>query len=346
MELMLEKYQNKPILVTGGAGFVGSNLVDRLSRLGAQITVLDDLFTGDINNISSFAKINFIHGSVTDRDLVEKLVEDMEIVFHLAARNIIVSTKNPYEDLQVNVIGTFNVLEAARKHDVERMVYTSSASVYGNSRYLPINEDDPLNILNPYAASKLSGENYCNAFYETFRVPTTILRYSNVYGIKQSVKNPYCGVVSKFFYSAINGRPLQIHGDGEQTRDFTYIDDAVEATIFSAISPKSAGETLNVGTGREISINYLANTIIALIGKALKPVYIDRRDIDNLRRRVLNIEKIRKNLRWIPVTTLEKGLVKTYEWLSQCDRNQAIEQPPTVFSGAKSEEMNLPVNAE
>ncbi len=215
----------------------------------------------------------------------------------------------------MNAGGMLNILIAAKKHRNERIVYASSASVYGNPRYLPINEDDRVNILNPYAASKLSAENYCMAFCESYDVPVTILRYSNVYGINQSPLNPYCGVVSKFFTSVLNNSPPQIHGDGEQTRDFTFVDDVVEATLLAALSPRVVGEILNVGTGKETSVRHLANLIIELSGKSLQPIYIDRRDIDNLRRRVLNIEKIRKNLKWIPSTPLEEGLSKTYKWL-------------------------------
>jgi UDP-glucose 4-epimerase len=325
-------FKNKSVLITGGAGFVGSNLVNELARLGAAVTVLDDLFTGELENIMSLDDINFVEGSVADRALIERLVPRADIVFHLAARNIIVSTKNPHEDLNVNVVGTFNILEAARKHGIERIVYTSSASVYGNSRYLPINEDDQLNILNPYAASKLAGENYCMAFYETYGVPVTILRYSNVYGYNQSPRNPYCGVVSKFLNSAIQKKPLQIHGDGEQTRDFTFVSDSVEATILAAVSPKVVGEILNVGTGKETSVKHLADLITKISDCKLDTVHIDRRDIDNLRRRVLNIEKARKYLRWIPNTPLEKGLALTYSWLVSGKSTEIEEEPELAQS--------------
>jgi len=309
------RYKNRKILVAGGAGFVGSNLVKKLSDEGALVTVLDDLFTGDYSFIAGLPNTTFVKGSVTDYDLVEDLVKEAEIVFNLAARNIIVATKRPREDFNVNAGGMLNILIAAKKHDIDKIVYSSSASVYGNPRYLPINEDDRLNILNPYAASKLSAENYCMAFCESYGVPVTILRYSNVYGINQSPSNPYCGVVSRFFTAVLNGNPPEIHGDGEQTRDFTFVDDAVEATVLAGLSPKVVGETLNVGTGKETSVRHLAKVIIELSGLDLQPISIDRRDIDNLRRRVLNIEKIRKNLRWIPATPLEEGLSKTYEWL-------------------------------
>jgi len=308
-------FKDKKVLVAGGAGFVGSNLVRKLFEEGALVTVLDDLFTGDFSFIAGLPNTTFIKGSVVDYDLVEDLVKEVDIVFNLAARNIIVATKRPREDFNVNAGGMLNILMAAKKQGIDRIVYTSSASVYGNPRYLPINEDERLDILNPYAASKLSAENYCMAFYESYGVPVTILRYSNVYGVNQSPSNPYCGVVSKFFNSVLNGSAPQIHGDGEQTRDFTFVDDAVEATMLAALSPKVVGETLNVGTGKETTVKHLANLIIELSGKDLEPIKIDRRDIDNLRRRVMNIEKIRKCLRWIPATPLEEGLSKTYEWL-------------------------------
>ncbi len=309
------RFKDKKVLVVGGAGFIGSNLVGKLAEEGAVVTVLDDLFTGDLSNIDLNKNISFVKGSVTDFDLVEELVRNAQMVFNLACRNIIVSTKRPREDFNVNVGGMLNVLIAAKKHGIEKVVYSSSASVYGNARYLPINEDDRLTILNPYAASKLAAENYCMAFYESYGIPIVLLRYSNVYGVKQSPNNPYCGVVSKFFESVLNDEPPQIHGDGEQTRDYTYVDDVVEATMLAALSPKGVGEVLNVGTGKETSVKELAKMVLEISGKNSKPILIDRRDIDNIRRRVLNIEKVRKNLKWIPTTTLEEGLKKTYQWL-------------------------------
>ncbi len=313
------------VLVTGGAGFVGSNLVDKLVELNAEVTVLDDLFTGQLSNIQHLERIHFIEGSVADYELVEELVAEADYVFNLAVRNIIVSTKNPHLDFEVNARGTFNVLQAAKKRGVQRVIYTSSASVYGNPRYLPINEDDNYNILNPYAASKMTGENYCMAFYESYKVPVTILRYSNVYGIRQNPSNPYCGVVSKFFDAVLNGKPPQIHGDGEQSRDFTFVEDVVEATILAAINEKAIGEIFNVGTGIETSINTLAQKILEIAGLEKEPVYIDKRDIDNIRRRVMNIEKIRRYLRWVPSTTLSKGLEKTYHWLKSKREKESTE---------------------
>ena len=300
------------ILVTGGAGFVGAAVTRRLVDAGARVTVLDDLFTGKADAIPTGA--SFIQGSVTDVPLINELVGDHSLILHLAARNIIASTANPLDDYATNIGGTLNVLMAARASKVDRVVYSSSASVYGNPRSIPINEDDPLWTLSPYAVSKLGGENYCTAFAESYGLRVTTVRYSNVYGPGQRPDNPYCGVVSKFLVEAHAGRPITIHGDGEQTRDYTYIDDAVEATLLAAVHPRAEGEVFNVGTGIETSVNRLA----ASIGEALEVEvdlrHVDRRDIDNIRRRVVNIEKIRRMLRWTPQWTLDRGLIETANW--------------------------------
>jgi len=315
------KLANQRIVVTGGAGFVGSNVVRRLLAETANVVVLDDFYTGDDDNLpAGESNLEVIRGSVTDYDLVREVTKGASLVFHLAARNIIVSTRNPREDYEVNIGGTLNVLMAARELNIPRVVYSSSTSVYGNPRYLPINEDDLTNMLSPYSVSKYAGEHYCKAFYESYGLSSAVVRYSNVYGTAQRPDNPYCGVVSKFFESAMKGEPLKIHGDGEQTRDFTYIDDTVEATILAGISPKADGQVYNVGTGREVTVNQLARLIIEITGAPVEPAYVDRRDIDNIRRRVVNIEKIRRELRWVPTFTIEHGLRRTYQWLLETSK--------------------------
>ena len=313
-----EKLSGQRIVVTGGAGFVGSNIVRRLLKEGARVVVLDDFYTGAMENLpADDPNIEIVRGTVTDYDLVRDVVKDAAVVFHEAARNIIVSTRNPREDYEVNIGGTLNVLLAARETHVPRTVYASSASVYGNPRYLPINEDDATNMLSPYAVSKFAGENYCKAFYESYGLSVAAVRYSNVYGLAQRPDNPYCGVIAKFFESAMSNEAPRIHGDGEQTRDFTYIDDVVEATLLAGISSKAEGQVYNVGTGRETTINQLARMIIRITGAQVEPTYIDRRDIDNIRRRVVNIEKIRRELRWVPSVIIEEGLRRTYQWLKE-----------------------------
>lgn len=318
-------FGGRRILVTGGAGFVGSAVTRRLVDAGARVTVLDDLFTGQADAVPTGASL--VQGSVTNVELIKDLVADHSLVFHLAARNIIASTANPRDDYDTNIGGTLNVLLAAKASRPDRVVYSSSASVYGNPRTIPINEDDPLWTLSPYAVSKLGGENYCTAFSESYGLRVATVRYSNVYGPGQRPDNPYCGVVSKFLVDAYAGRPITVHGDGEQTRDYTYIDDAVEATLTAAIHPRAEGEIFNIGTGIETSVNRLATAI----GEALEvPVdiqHVDRRDIDNIRRRVVNIEKIRRMLQWTPQWTLERGLGETAAWFKASSFAQASLAP-------------------
>jgi UDP-glucose 4-epimerase len=312
---MIINLENRKVLVTGGAGFVGSNVVRILLEMGAKVTVLDSLYTGFKDFVPHHPNATFIQGDVCDEKLVDKLVSENSLIIHAAAKNIIVSTKNPFDDFQTNIGGTLNVLLAAKKHGIEKLVYTGSASVYGNPGVIPISESTPTYTLTPYAVSKLSGENYCIAFYESYDIPTTIVRYSNVYGTNQDARNPYCGVVSKFFESAMNNQDILIHGDGEQTRDFTFVDDAANATIAALINSRSTGMVFNIGTGTETSITELATKIIQISGSKSKIIYVDKRDIDNIRRRVINIESIRRVLRFNPQYTLDKGLKKTYEWI-------------------------------
>ena len=314
-ELTERAFRGRRVLVTGGAGFVGGAVVRRLVEQGARVTVLDDLFTGQVGTLPT--SVQFVEGSVTDMALVRELVADASVVFHMAARNIIASTRNPRDDFETNIGGTLNVLMAARESRPDRVVYTSSTSVYGNPRSIPINEDDGIVPLSPYAVSKLGGEHYCLAFYESYGLPAAVVRYSNVYGPYQRPENPYCGVVSKFLIAANAGQTLCIHGDGGQTRDYTFVEDAVDATLLAATHPRAEGEVFNVGTGVETSVNDLATAIGRASGCEIKVDHIDRRDIDNIRRRVVNIEKIRLMLRWSPQVALDRGLVETVRWFEE-----------------------------
>lgn len=308
------------VVVTGGAGFIGSIITKKLVKeYKFQVTVLDDFFTGSKDNLKEVIDdIEIVEGSVVDEKLVKEIIRGKELVFHLAARNIIVSMSNPREDMEVNIKGSFNVFEAAKENpDIKKVVYTSTSSIYGNPRYLPINEEDLPNFLNFYSVSKYAAENYANVFYEAYDLPITIVRYSNVYGYNQTPQNPYCGVIGKFIENALYNKPLLIHGDGEQTRDFTFVEDAAEATILAALSPKSIGRVYNIGTGIETSINKLAKLIIEKTGSNSEIRYIDRRDIDNIRRRCMNIEKMRHDLKFSPKITLEKGIELTVKWFKE-----------------------------
>ena len=306
--------ENKKILVTGGAGFVGSNLVRKLiEKYKAEVTVLDDLFTGDVAFLKGL-DYEFIHGSVEDALLVNECIQGKNIVFHLAARNIIVSNQNPREDLNVNVGGSFNVFEACLLHNVDRVVYTSTSSIYGNPQKLPICENDNKSFLNFYSASKFSAETYASTFFEVFNLPVSVIRYSNVYGINQSASNAYCGVIGKFIEAAILNKPISIHGNGMQTRDYTFIEDAIDATIAAAVFPKAIGNDYNIGTGIETSVNELVQHIIKVTGSQSRIDHIDNRDIDNIQRRYINITKSTLDLQYKPSFTIQKGLNKTITW--------------------------------
>lgn len=318
MKNYLNDYKNANVLVTGGAGFVGSNLVTELVELGANVTVVDDLFTGSKDNISDLMEdINFIQCDIRDINKHIDMLVEQHYIFHLAARNIELSINNPIEDFEVNIGGTLKLLQLLKegKNNLIRFIYASSASIYGNQKYLPVNEDAPIDILSPYAASKLGGENYTKVFYKQYDLPVSIVRYSNVYGINQTTQNPYCGVVAKFIENVINDKPLTIFGNGEQTRDFTFVKDTINATLLAGVHPKALGEIFNVATGTETSVNYLLAIISQHLHKHSNIINGKKRDIDNIRRRVINIDKAKDTLNWEPEQTLYQGLLTTINWI-------------------------------
>lgn len=312
------RFQGANVLVTGGLGFVGAHVARKLVAEGAQVTVLDNGFNGTPASLQDLP-VRLVSGSVADADLVRDLVGGVDLVFHMAAQSIIASTADPAADFAANSTGTLHVLLAMKERPPRacRMVYTSSASVYGNARLIPTSEEDGFALLSPYAASKLAGEHYCQAFREAYGVRSAILRYSNVYGPGQTARNPYCGVIGKFIELALAGQPIAIHGDGEQTRDFTYVDDAVEATLLAALEPAALGDVFNVGTGTECSLNRLAELVRQATGSAVPIEYVERRAIDNIPRRAVHVEKARRRLGWTPKVRLPEGIRRTVEWFKR-----------------------------
>jgi UDP-glucose 4-epimerase len=213
-------------------------------------------------------------------------------------------------------MSTLRLLEWLRREQpaaLKRFLYTSSTSIYGNCRHLPADELDPPHILNHYAATKYLGEQYTLLYHMAYGLPTVCVRYSNVYGPGQTTSNPYCGVIGKFLDAAAAGQVLTVHGDGEQTRDYTFVDDVVEATVLAAVSPKAIGDVFNIGTGVETSVNTLAGEIRALFGDGVRIEHVDRRDIDNIRRRALSPEKIRTRLGWTPQVRFRDGIRRTVD---------------------------------
>lgn len=305
------------VLVTGGAGFVGSQLVQRLIPMSDQITVIDDLSTGRRDALPVADNLYFIEQSYVDEALLDKVLPDVEVVFHLACRNLVMSTHNTDDDFHVNLYGGYLLLKKVQERagQLRRFIYSSTASVYGNAPVLPTPESYYDTTL-PYSASKLSTEHYCKVYNRLHQLPVSILRLSNVYGPGQVSSNPYCGVVAKFFEAIERGEPLPVYGDGKQTRDFTYIEDAVNALIAAAVHPHAPGKVFNVGTGIETSVNDLAREIGALTGRVDYPiVYVTKRPVDVVNRRCLDATLLQQTLGWKVNVPLKEGIKRTYEWL-------------------------------
>jgi UDP-glucose 4-epimerase len=311
-----EPIRGQRVLVTGGLGFCGLNLTRFLAaELDCRVTVLDDCSNSRLPT-SPLRNVEVVVGDVREPEKYEPLLRANPWIFHLACRTILTCATDPEGDLTVNSLSALRMLEWLRVNHppkFQRFLYTSSTSIYGNCRHLPTDELDAPNILNHYAATKLLGEHYTLLYHMAYDVPTTCVRYSNVYGPGQTTSNPYCGVIGKFIDQAARGVPLTVHGDGEQTRDYTYVLDAVQATVVAATTPKALGDVFNIGTGVETSVNTIAQEIQAIFGNGVGVQHIDRRDIDNIRRRVLSPEKIRMRLGWTPQVRVREGLRRTVE---------------------------------
>ena len=314
----LDKISGKKVLVTGGLGFVGHNLVKTLvNQYQCSVIVVDNCINSSPEILGEdINKIDFHQISVLDTEKLFPLFENVNFVFHLACKQISASGKDPLDDMRVNAESTLLMLEYIKNNKLpklERFVYTSSCSVYGSASNLPVSETDATIVLSNYAATKLLGENYTLIYHRSYDIPTSSVRYSNVYGYGQSPRNPYCGVLGKFVHNALTNQTLNIFGDGEQTRDYTFITDAVDATILAATHPKALGDVFNVGTGVETSVNKLAE-IINNYTKNITIENVPERDIDNIRRRSIGVEKIHQILGWSPKVNVRKGIEETLNW--------------------------------
>ncbi|RLE48627.1 MAG: hypothetical protein DRJ31_06840 [Candidatus Methanomethylicota archaeon] len=297
----------KRALVTGGAGFIGSHLVKRLVKSGFDVRVLDNFHSGRKENLTEVIdRIELIKGDIRNYKTVEKSVKGVDAIFHLAALiDVQESLRKPKTYHEVNSTGTLNLLKAATKQKITKFIYTSTCAVYGNPIRLPIDENHPLNPLSPYAASKLSAENYCKAFSKSYGLKTTILRLFNVYGPNQNTSK-YSGVILEFIKRIRRDKPPIIFGDGNQTRDFIYVEDVADFLI-KALEIDANG-VFNIGTGKQTSINQLASTLLKITGKShLKPIYEKPRPGD-IKHSVADISKAVKTFHIKPKTSLEEGL--------------------------------------
>ncbi|HEV2226688.1 MAG TPA: SDR family oxidoreductase [Nitrososphaerales archaeon] len=303
------------VLVTGGAGFIGSHLVDGLVSSGHEVGVLDDFTTGAESNLAGhLGSVNLHRGSVTDEEFVRSTVKGYEAILHQAARvSVTRSVEDPLSTNRVNADGTLNLLVAAVDSGVEKFVFASSSSVYGDTPILPKVETMPPRPISPYAVSKLAAENYCRVFASVYGLSTVSLRYFNVYGPRQRV-GQYSGVIPAFTKKSLAGEPPIIFGDGTQTRDFTFVKDVVQANILSLEKKVKGGEVFNVGSHEQISLNQLAKMICGLAGKSdLKPVNESPRPGD-IAHSYADISKISKILGYKPSYTIESGLKQVVQW--------------------------------
>ena len=311
-------------LVTGGAGFIGSNIVEALVRQGKSVRVLDNCATGKLSNLEGIInQIEFIQGDIQDLSVVRETVKDVDYVLHQAALpSVARSVDNPIATNEVNVTGTLNVLVAARDANVKRVVYASSSSAYGNSPVLPKREDMPANPISPYAISKYAGEQYCRVFYSLYGLETVVLRYFNVFGPRQSPNSQYAAAIPIFINALLESKPPTIFGDGEQSRDFTFIENVVQANLLAchekSTSPlrakDAAGEVFNIACGKRTAVNDLAGTIKNLLDSPLEPVHGEARKGD-VRHSLADITRARRILGYEPKVDLETGLRKTIEWM-------------------------------
>ena len=302
-------------LVTGGAGFIGSHIARRLLAKGDEVVILDDFSTGREENIRDLeGQVSVVRGDVRDEATVESCAERCDAVFHLAAFiSVPASIEKPRLCEEINVSGTLNVLEAARKKGVARVVFSSSAAVYGDRPGLPKKESDEPDPLSPYAVSKLTGEYYMRMYARLHGLGTVALRYFNVFGPRQDPKSQYAPVIPCFASSIIRGRAPVIFGDGTQTRDFVYVDDVVQANLLAAATPGLKGDSMNIGLGQETSILDLALTLARVLGASLKPRHDAPRPGD-IHRSVADISNARKLLGFSPGTSIPDGLARTAEW--------------------------------
>ncbi len=306
---------SRTALVTGGAGFIGSNLVRALLERGDDVRVLDNFSTGNRANLEGL-DIEIVEGELRSYERVHNAVRDAEVVYHLGALGSVPrSVQDPLTSSAVNVEGTLNVLLAARDVGVRRVVFSSSTSVYGSSRQLPTSETTPPDPLSPYGVAKLAAERYCISFSRVYApFESVVLRYFNVFGERQSPSSQYAAVVPLFVTAIAAGRPVQIHGDGEQSRDFTYVGNVVDATIRAGEADGASGEAFNIAAGSPASINRLADTIGSIQGKSVEKEFLPTRAGD-IRDSWADLSKAERILGYRPTIGLEDGLRRTVEFL-------------------------------
>ena len=297
------------ILITGGAGFIGSHIAEHYVGAGDEVIVLDNLSTGKRKNLETFAdKVEFVEGDIRDVALIRDLAKGCELIYHEAAVvSVPYSVEHPQETHDVNIQGTFNVLQAAQDQGVRRVVFASSAAIYGDDPELPKRERMVPAPISPYGIEKITGEHYCSVFNQLYGVETVSLRYFNVFGPRQDPKSPYSGVISIFVDKLLAHASPTIFGDGEQYRDFVYIANVVQANVLAGKVPEAAGKVFNVGCGHQTTVNQLLSTLVKVTGSEAKATYAESRSGD-IRESVADISQARSQLDYDPKIDVEEGL--------------------------------------
>jgi nucleoside-diphosphate-sugar epimerase len=301
-------------LVTGGAGFIGSHMAEELIRRGQRVRVVDSLITGKRRNLEHLSGVEFIEGDLAEPRVAELAVKGITYVLHQAAiPSVPRSVKDPITSNTANITATLSLLVAARDAGVTRLVYAGSSSAYGDTPTLPKHEGMPTNPLSPYALQKLVGEQYCGLFTRLYGFETVTIRYFNVFGPRQDPGSPYSGVISLFATALLEGRQPTIYGDGEQTRDFTYVANVVDGALRACEAPKASGEVINVAVGGRISLNELLRVMNTVTGTNLQAIHKEARAGD-VRDSQADISKAKTLLGYTPIVSFEEGLRRTLEW--------------------------------
>ncbi len=305
-------------LVTGGAGFIGSHIVDALVKQGEKVRVLDNFCEGTKENLAeSIEKIELIEGDIRDVDTLKKWCENVDFILHQAAlRSVARSVEEPALYNEVNVTGTMNVLLAARQAGVKRVVFASSSSVFGDTTKFPNREDDFPRPISPYAASKMAGEIYCRVFSCLYGLETVALRYFNVYGPRQNPASEYAAVIPRFVTRMLKDEPPVIDGNGKQSRDFTYVSNVVDANLLSAVTEGVSPEVFNISCGKDYSVLQIVKYLNKIMGKKIKPEFGPARSGD-VKRTLSDISKAKRLMHYTPAVDFNTGLKKCVEWFSE-----------------------------
>ncbi|UCD55367.1 MAG: SDR family oxidoreductase [Candidatus Omnitrophota bacterium] len=305
-------------LVTGGAGFIGSNIVERLVQKGEKVMVLDNLREGKLENLDTVMdKITFIKGDIRNEKDLDKALKEVDFVLHQAAlRSVPKSMERPLEYNDVNVSGTLKLLIKAREKKIKRLVFASSSSVYGERDNFPESEEDSTNPISPYASTKLMGEYYCRLFSNAFGLETVCLRYFNVFGPRQSLDNQYAVVIPKFITCILNNESPPVHGDGLQERDFTFVANVVEANIKAATTKNISGEVFNVACGNATSVLSIVDAVNTILDKDIKPLFEPKRSGD-VRKTLADITRLKAKLDINNFVQFDEGFRRTVEWFKK-----------------------------